>query len=116
MNVLKSALFASLFLLLAGTAGCSAFRAMFSRDPAPREERQEKRLRRKSGDPAVRDPIRDMFKIHDRPSYLNDKLTDQERAMLRDERDSNDLSVQRKRFKGDYESEKKKRRDWVFSR
>ena len=58
----------------------------------------------------------DPAQIVSRPSYMNDKLTDQERAMQRDERDSGDLSVQRKRFKGDYESERKKRRDWVFSR
>ena len=116
MKILRSVLLAGLFLLLAGTVGCRAFRAMFSRDSAPREERKEKRPRRKTGNSAVRDPIRDMFKIQDRPSYMNDKLTDQERAMRRDERDSGDLSVQRKRFKGDYESEQKKRRDWVFSR
>jgi hypothetical protein len=45
-----------------------------------------------------------------------DNLTERQRALLREERNSNDLSVQRKRFQSDYESEQKKRRDWVFSR
>jgi hypothetical protein len=117
MKILRLTLFSSLFLLLAGTAGCSAFRAMFSRDTVSRKEHKEDRPRRKTRDSAVRDPIRDMFKVRNRPSYMDeDNLTERERALLREERNSNDLSVQRKRFQSDYESEQKKRRDWVFSR
>ena len=109
----------SLVLLLLSASGCQQFREFFSRDSEHQEERTPRRRssRREQDDSADRDPIRDMFKIKNKPAYMHDKyLTPQERAILQEQLHGNDPAAYKKSFRSTYKDEQKKRQDWVFSR
>jgi hypothetical protein len=109
----------SLVLLLLSASGCQQFREFFSRDSEYQEERTPRRRssRREQDDSADRDPIRDMFKIKNKPVYMHDKyLTPQERAILQEQLHGNDPAAYKKSFRSTYKDEQKKRQDWVFSR
>lgn len=114
-------LFFFLILLLFSASGCQQFREFFSRDSGHQEERSPRRRssRRSRDDDNSndRDPIRDMFKIKNKPAYMHDKyLTPQERALLQEQLDGNDPAAYKKSFRSTYKDEQKKRQDWVFSR
>ena len=109
----------SLLLLLFSASGCQQFREFFSRDSESQEERAPRRRssRRERDDSSDRDPIRDMFKIKNKPAYMHDKyLTPQERAILKEQLHGNDPAAYKKSFRSTYKDEQKKRQDWVFSR
>ena len=108
----------SLLLLLFSASGCQQFREFFSRDSEYREERPSRRSsRRERDDSGDRDPIRDMFKIKNKPAYMHDKyLTPQERAILQEQLHGNAPAAYKKNFRSNYKDEQKKRQDWVFSR
>lgn len=104
-------------LLLAGN-GCAWFRSMFNEPERPsKRPPSEKRSRKRPAPGDDRDPIHDMFKVKNKPEYMHDKeLTPRERELLKQEMNHNDPERAVRDFRSDYESEKKKRRDWVFSR
>ena len=119
----RSTAFFCLIGLLVFSSGCQQFRDFFSRGSSDREERREERRerrtkrreRRRTDDD--RDPVRDMFKIKDKPGYMHDKyLSPEERAILQDQLNSNDPSEYKKSFRSNYKDEQKKRQDWVFGR
>ena len=118
----RTLFFFCLFLLLGFSSGCQQFRELFSRDSEYQEERSSLRSPRRSSrrsrdDDDDRDPIRDMFKVKNKPGYMHDKnLTPQERALLQEQLDSNDPAVYKKSFRSTSKEEQKKRHDWVFSR
>ncbi|MBR2911896.1 MAG: hypothetical protein IKC05_09815 [Lentisphaeria bacterium] len=113
-------LFFSLILLLFSSSGCQQFREFFSRDSEEQEERAPRRRssrRRNDEDSSDRDPIRDMFKIRNKPAYMYDKyLTPHERALLQEQLHGNDPAAYKKSFRSTYKEEQKKRQDWVFGR
>ena len=110
-------LFAAVVLLCSGN-GCAWFRGMFNEPERPSKRPPSGKLSRKRPDPGSdRDPVHDMFKVKNKPEYMHDKeLTPRERELLKRELNTSDPEQAVRDFRSDYESEKKKRRDWVFSR
>ena len=109
-------LFAAVVLLCSGN-GCAWFRSMFNEPERPSKRPSSERRSRQRTAADDRDPIHDMFKVKNKPEYMHDKeLTPRERELLKQEMNHNDPERAVRAIRSDYESEKKKRRDWVFSR
>ena len=110
--------------ILAATGGCSTFRRIFAGDNIIEANRivdaEEKERKEKSEQRKHRDPVSDMFdtkRMRDRtPRHQGIGLTPEERAIF----DAAEDSAERDRALIDAEkrrmgSDRKERRDWVFS-
>ena len=100
-------------MILLFFCGCKVFRQAFSRPSGRRAENRSGESRPS----ASRDPVMDMFKIKNKPDYLQDKeLSSYERALLKEQMHTGDSEALVKSIRSDYDAQRKRRHDWVFSR
>lgn len=104
-------------LALLAAAGCAWFEEMTSKheDKTAAERRERKKTSR-----TRRDPVNDMFlgvgKRAETPSFVTGGLNDTERSVVEDEmrRQDDDIKAMR-RYHRNFDSERGKRREWVYS-
>ena len=103
------------FLLLAAVlllaCGCSTFRKMFA--PSEKSSRNAHSSREMSG----RDPVKDMFRVKNKPEYMeNSSLSTEEKALVRHELQNSNRDSDIRSIRQDYDRERKKRQEWVFGK